>query len=127
MQHISFVQSFIPAHTGVHHFFTMYFLNDVEKKEIMDMNEREYQRQVELEKQHPELISWPLIKDFLFNWQFTRFYWLYSWETFWDGVTIFATILCGIYTFGLMVQTLNYARKETSMIEDMKVKMYTKD
>ena len=51
----------------------------------------------------------------------------YSWETFWDGVTIFTTVMFGIYTFGLMVQTLNYARKETSMIEDMKVKMYTKD
>lgn len=127
MQHISIVQSCIPAHSSLKHVLTMWYLNETERQELIDYNEKEYQRQVEFEKQNPDIISWAFFKEFAFNWQFTKFYFLYSWETFWDGITIFATLLCGLYTFGLMVQTLNFARNETSMIDDMKVKMYMKD
>lgn len=102
-------------------------MNETEKKELLDYNEREYQRQVEFEKQHPELLSWAILKDFLFNWEFSKYYFLHSWETFWDGFAIFLTFICGVYTFGLMVQTLNYVRNETSMIDDMKIKQYSKN
>jgi len=42
MHHISLVQSFIPPHTGVKHVLTMWYLNDEEKKELLDLNEKEY-------------------------------------------------------------------------------------
>lgn len=82
---------------------------------------------MQFEKDHPEFFSWPVIYDLLFNWEFTKFYFLYSWETFWDFFAIMLTLVCGIYTFGLMIQTVNFARQESSMIDDMKLKMYMKN
>ena len=89
---------------------TMYYLNDTEREEVKRYNDEEYDRQVQFEKDHPEFFSWPVIYDLLFNWSFTKFYFLYSWETFWDFFAIILTLVFGIYTFGLMIQTVNFAR-----------------
>ena len=102
MHHISFIQTFVPAHSNVKHMLTLYFLNEEEKREMNEINEAEYQKMVEFEKIHPEVFSWAVFKFFLLDWSFSKFYWLHSWETFLDGVTISATLICGIYTFGLM-------------------------
>lgn len=55
------------------------------------------------EKLHPEIFSWANFKEFFLDWSFTKYYWLHSWETFWDGVTISLTMICGLYTFGLLI------------------------
>lgn len=117
----------MPAHSNVKHIMTMWYLNETERKEIYDLNEAEYQRQMEFEKEHPEFFSWAFFYDFAWNWKFTKYYFMYSWETFWDAFAILLTFACGIYTFGLMVQTLYYAKNQTSMIDDMKFKVMIKD
>ena len=105
----------------------MYYLNETERQELKAYNDLEYEKAVQFEKDHPELLSWPVLKDFLFNWEFTKFYFLYSWETIWDFVAIMGTLACGLYTFGLLVQTLSFARNQTSLVDDMKIKMYIKN
>lgn len=79
------------------------------------------------EKLHPEIFSWAVFNDCIFNWTWTRFYFMYSWETVWDFVAIIAQIICGLYTLMLMVQTLSLARKQSSMVDEMKIKMYLKN
>lgn len=81
----------------------MYYLNESERAEIKRYNDLEFERQVQFEKEHPEIFSWAVFKDFMFNWEFTRFYFMYSWETFWDFLAIAATLIFGLYTFGLMI------------------------
>lgn len=63
----------------------------------------------------------------MFNWEFTKYYFMYSWETFWDFFVIIATMILGLYTFGLLVQTMSLARKQSSMVDDMKLKLYMKN
>ena len=106
---------------------TMYYLNETERAIVKEYNEREYQRSIEFEKEHPEFFSWPVIYDLLFNWEFTELYFMYSWETFWDFVAIAGTLACGLYTLFLMLQTLYFVKNETSLVDDMKLKMYMKD
>jgi len=68
-----------------------------------------------------------VIKELLWGWEWTEFYFMYSWETIWDFLTITATFMLGCYTLYLMGQTLYFARKQTSMIDDMKINMYVKN
>lgn len=105
----------------------MNYLNETERAEIMRYNNNEFERQVAFEKMHPELFSWAMFKDLMFNWSWTRFYFMYSWETVWDFVAITAPLICGLYTILLMMQTLSLARKQSSMIDEMKIKMYMKN
>jgi len=105
----------------------MRYLNETEREEVLQQNEIEYQRQVAFEKEHPDILSWAFLHDLWSSYKFTKFYFLYSWETFWDFTTIVGILAFGLYAFGLMVQTLQFARAETSMIDDMKVKVYLSD
>jgi len=127
MQHISLVQTLAPSHSSLKHFLTMSYLNETEREDVLQQNEIEYQRQVAFEKEHPDILSWAFIHDLWSSYKFTKFYFLYSWETFWDFATIVGILAFGLYAFGLMVQTLQFARAETSMIDDMKVKVYLSD
>ena len=74
-------------------------------------NDMEYEKALAFEREHPELFSWAVIKDLLFNWEWTKFYFMYSWETIWDFVAITGTLAFGFYTLMLLVQTLSFARK----------------
>lgn len=127
MQHISMVQTFIPAYSNVKYLATMYYLNETERAEVRAENQIAYDAQVAFEKANPNVFSFAFFYDFFFNWKFTKYYFLYSWETFWDFFAIMLTLVCGIYTLGLLYQTLNFAKHETSMIDDMKIKVYMKN
>jgi hypothetical protein len=48
-------------------------------------------------------MSWAVLKDFMFTWDYTELYFLYSWETFWDFVAIMGTLLFAVYTLSLLV------------------------
>jgi len=43
MQHISLVQTIVPAFSSLKPIWTMYYLNDTERKELKDYNERMYE------------------------------------------------------------------------------------
>lgn len=72
-------------------------------------------------------MSWAIVEDFLFNWKITEFFFLHSWETFWDFFAIVGMFACGLYTFGLLVTTIRFVRTETSMVDDLKIKMWDND
>ena len=82
---------------------TMYYLNETERAAIKLYNDRDYEAQVQFEKDHPELFSWVVLKDFMFNWEYTEFYFMYSWETILDFVAIMGTLACGLYTLSLLI------------------------
>lgn len=50
----------------------------------------------------------------------------YSFSTFMDALIIILTLVCGLYCLGLMLNTMNYIRNQTSLIEDFKKERLSK-
>ena len=78
--------------------FTMYFMDENEKKEYQTLNEIEFQKQLKEERENPNFMSWHTLVSFWNLHKPTKYHPNYSYETLIDFFTISLTLGCGIYT-----------------------------
>jgi hypothetical protein len=75
---------------------------------------------VEFDKEHPEIFSFAVLKHVITSTGDSRFSIFHSITCLMDFLVLIAAFGLGIYTMSLAIQTCNFVRNESSLIDYMK-------
>lgn len=115
----------VPGMAHIKHAALIYWLPEEDKRAYLKEGEESFQRHVEFDKIHPEIFSFASFWNIMSSVGDSRFSCFHSLTCFMDFVVLVATFGLGIYTLSLAIQTVNFQREQSSLIDYMKYERWT--